>query len=105
MSDVPTVDAWVNQYLLALGEFNLDNFNADGSSNGFEVWIIFIMATFISQIIIFNMLVNLTGETLSEQLPKKDQIALCEEISLLKDFAIEYFDDKNGTENKYMYIA
>ena len=42
----PAANAAINQYLLALGEFNSDNFSA--GPNKSIVWILFIAATFIS---------------------------------------------------------
>ena len=41
-------DAYLNQYMLALGEFGTDNFSADGSRNSAVLWVLFIIATFLS---------------------------------------------------------
>ena len=55
------VNIAMDQYLLLLGEFQgLDDF--DGVYAGL-VWIIFFMATFISQVIIFNMLIAIMGDS------------------------------------------
>ena len=55
------VSALINQYLLALGEFGTDNFSA--GSNSWIIWLLFIGATFLSQITILNMLIAIMGDT------------------------------------------
>ena len=55
------VNIAMDQYLLLLGEFQgLDDFDGDYAG---LVWIIFFMATFISQVIIFNMLIAIMGDS------------------------------------------
>ena len=57
----------LNQYLLALGEFNMDAFSENGAGdklpNSPLVWALFIGATFITQITILNMLIAIMGDT------------------------------------------
>jgi len=59
----PFLDALLNQYMLALGEFGTDNFSADGSKNSQICWMLFVAATFLSQITILNMLIAIMGDT------------------------------------------
>lgn len=61
---------WVNQYLLLLGEFDLENY--DNGPNSILIWIMFILATFMSQIIIFNMLIAIMSDTYAKISEKKE---------------------------------
>ena len=57
-----TFNTLFNQYLLALGEFGMDNFK-EGSPNLWLVIALFITATFLTQITILNMLIAIMGDT------------------------------------------
>lgn len=57
---IPFLDAFIRTYLVALGEYEIDQFT------GFDsplVWIYFLMATFIVQIIFMNLLIAIMGDT------------------------------------------
>ena len=79
-----------NQYLLALGEFDMDNFNEGGNTK--ELWFLFVCATFFSQIMILNMLVGIMGETLGKVNEKAEQAALSQQINILDDFAFLFLE-------------
>ena len=52
----------LNQYELALGEFNTDGFiSEDGGSE--ITWLLFCLATMITQIMFLNMLIAIMGDT------------------------------------------
>lgn len=55
------LNAFYNQYMLSLGEFNLDSF-ANGPQT-YMCYFFFIMATFLTQITFLNMLIALMGDT------------------------------------------
>ena len=55
-------NALLMQYLLALGDFNFTEYFVATSTNSNLVWIIFIMATFLIQITILNMLIAIMGD-------------------------------------------
>ena len=55
------LNAVLNQYFLALGEFSTDNFS-DQPNSGLA-WILFVAATFVTQITILNMLIAIMGDT------------------------------------------
>jgi len=59
------VSAILNQYLVALGDWDTENYEISGnrSSNSYLVWILFIFTTFFSQIVIFNILIAIMGDT------------------------------------------
>ena len=55
------VDSTLNQYLLMLGEFDLDGF--ENHANLAICYMIFILSTFITQITFLNMLIAIMGDT------------------------------------------
>jgi len=100
----------MDQYLLALGEFSTDNFSivTDEKTDVDEMmpnatlnWFFFILATFITQITIMNMLIAIMGDTFGKVTEIKEQSALREKIKILADFV-----DIVSLENKqssYVY--
>ena len=58
------INAFINQYLLSLGEFDLDNF-----SKGPQPWMcygLFILATFLTQVTALNMIIAIMSDTFSK---------------------------------------
>jgi len=57
------LNIFINQYLLALGEFEtLDNFDTDNGESP-ALWLTFIFATFALQLIFLNMLIGIMAMT------------------------------------------
>ena len=77
------VDMLLNQYLLALGEFSLDNF----ASNQQNVlcYLFFIFATFISQVTMLNMLIAIMGDTFGKVIENKTVNAIKSKLELMDD--------------------
>jgi hypothetical protein len=61
------LDTLVRSYLLGLGSFDFTNFNEDTNSKGTQslTWILFLLATFITQILFMNMVIAIMGNTYS----------------------------------------
>ena len=57
----PMLDVLVNQYLLALGEFGLDNFEPHPYTGACLTF--FILATIITQLTMMNMLIAVMADT------------------------------------------
>ena len=57
----PMFDSLLNMYMLSLGDFDLPNFELFGYDTA--VWIIFVSATFIVQILFLNLLIAAMGDT------------------------------------------
>lgn len=91
----------MNQYLLLLGEFDLDN--NDNGSYVVIVWIVFVLATFISQVIIFNMLIAIMGDSYAKVSEMREQAALKEKINILCDY-LRLVTDKDDKENFLVYM-
>ena len=59
--EMPIVDASLNQYMLMLGEFNMDGFRYH--ENRGICYLIFLFSTFITQITFLNMLIAIMSDT------------------------------------------
>ena len=79
---MPIVDILLNQYQLILGEFDTDNY----TDTDYLPWIFFVAATFLSQVLIFNMLIAIMGDTYARVSEMKNQAALKEKIGILCDY-------------------
>ena len=80
-----TVDLLLNQYLLSLGEFSTDSF--ENHTNKILIWIIFISATFFTQITMLNMLIAIMGDTFAKVSEKKSMYATQNRIAIMHDFS------------------
>ena len=60
------VDSVVNQYLLALGEFQYDAFAS--SPSGPLIWSFFLLSTYLTQVTFMNMLIAIMSNTFSRVL-------------------------------------
>ena len=58
---IPWIDAFVRSYLVGLGEFGMDNYSS--GEGGALVWIFFLLATFITQLLFMNLLIAIMGDT------------------------------------------
>ena len=84
----PTFGFWLlnlllNQYMLALGEFNMDNFADQPQS--LMCFFFFISATFITQITMFNMLIAIMGDTFERVMENKEVNATQTKLELMSD--------------------
>lgn len=69
-------NAFEAMYELGLGEFSIDSYDSNSANqtdpnakplNVVFVYILFILATYLIQIVLMNMLIAIMGETLAEQ--------------------------------------
>ena len=74
----------LNNYITAIGDYETDGFKTDGGD--VIIWILFIMATFISQVTFLNMLIAIMGDTFDRVSEVKEQSALAEKINILADY-------------------
>lgn len=75
----------LNQYLLALGEFSLDNFASN--QQVFLCYFFFICATFISQVTMLNMLIAIMGDTFDKVIENRNVNAIKSKLELMDDQA------------------
>ena len=70
--------------MLGLGEFGFTG--RFSGENAWAFWIFFCLATFITQVIIFNMLIAVMSDTYDKVSERKDQATLQEKIRILADY-------------------
>ena len=77
------LDATLNQYMLMLGEFNMDGF--ENHVNLYLVYSLFILSTFITQITFLNMLVAIMGDTFDRVISQRPTYSLKNKLRLMAD--------------------
>lgn len=100
-----SVDMLVNQYMLSLGEFNYENF-ADQPNAAF-CFGFFIASTFITQLVMLNMLIAIMGDTFERVIENRDVNATKTKLELMSDLVSTLKQTgKPGDEKKYfMFIV
>lgn len=78
----PPIDAIIHAYLTGLGDFGKDNYSEDNSR---VVWIMFILATLIVQLIFMNLLIAIMGESFGRINGIMEQSTLKELCSMMLD--------------------
>ena len=96
----------LNQYELALGEFNTDGF-LDENGGSEITWILFCLATMITQIMFLNMLIAIMGDTFERVTESREQSALVEKITILADYVylVPREEEKKKTLNRYLFAV
>jgi len=79
---IPPLDAMIHAYLTGLGDFNKDTYSDDNSR---VVWIMFILATIIVQLIFMNLLIAIMGESFSRITAIMQQSTLKELCCIMQD--------------------
>ena len=96
-----TVDLLLNQYLLSLGEFSSDGF--EHHTNKYLVWIIFISATFFTQITMLNMLIAIMGDTFAKVSENRSMYATQNRIAIMQDFSGNFRSQTKA--NLFLYVV
>ena len=68
------LNAFYNQYMLALGDFSYGNF--ENGPQTYLCYLLFLTATFMTQITFLNMLIALMGDTFAKVMEQKEQFGL-----------------------------
>ena len=101
------LNAALNQYELSLGEFDTeDRFRGAGDGGDDEAWIIFIVATMITQIMFLNMLIAIMGDTFDRVTESRAQSALVEKIRILADYVyvVPRESAAAGTMSRFLFV-
>ena len=77
-------DAAFSSYLIGLGEFGIEEWAKHPS--GWLIWVYFILATFFTQIMFFNMLIAIMGSTYEKVTADKEKASLLERVNLYIDW-------------------
>ena len=83
------IDSFFTEYLLMLGEFEI--LNSEGLSTYPKIvnnllWCYFFLATFMTQVVFFNVLVAVIGESYAEKWANKDKYALQQTATIYGDY-------------------
>lgn len=100
--DTKLFDSLMTQYLLGLGEFETDAY----SSNKYAVylWLMFLIATILTQIILFNALIAILGDTYARIMEQRDLYGIIQRTSIYADFT-HMITPFTWIDQKYVYIA
>ena len=79
---IASIDALINAYLIGLGDFSYDTYS---TTNKYFVWIFFLSATFIVQLVFMNMLIAMMGETFGRISGLLEQATLKEQCVMMND--------------------
>ena len=96
-----SVDLLLNQYLLSLGEFSSDGF--EHHVNKILVWIIFISATFFTQITMLNMLIAIMGDTFAKVTENRSMYTTQNRIAIMQDFSGNF--RRPTKSNLFLYVV
>ena len=75
-------DAIVHAYLTGLGDFNKDNYS---ELNSLTVWLFFLGATILVQLVFMNLLIALMGDAYGEIMAIQEQSTMKELCSMMED--------------------
>ena len=94
----------MNQYLLSLGEFNMEPF-ADNPTT-ILCYIFFICATFMTQLTMLNMLIAIMGDTFSRVIEDKEVNATKTKLELMADLkAIMKGSGARDDDEVFLFVA
>ena len=103
---LPIFDAPLNQYMLMLGEFNMDGFRYH--ENKVSCYLIFLFSTFITQITFLNMLIAIMGDTFDRVISKKSLHSTKNKLELMTDMiSVTKLISRKRNENEdkiYFYL-
>ena len=85
--DYRFLDTLLNQYLSTFGEFSVGSNSTSGTTTGFN-YACFISATLFINLIIFNILIAVMGDTYDKVFENKDKTIFRLRLSVLNDYAI-----------------
>ena len=95
----------IHQYLASLGDFSLDDYSKstdlDRDGDGGIDWTVFICGTFFVNVVIFNMLIALMGDTYDNVFENKRKAVLLLKIQALSEFSFLF---KKLEEAKYLFV-
>ena len=96
------LNSFLNQYLLTLGEFSLDNYTKSTDQNSGIDWSFFLGATFFGQLLILNMLIAIMANTFDKIFENQTQFILQLKLEVLNDYSF-LFSLKDIPD--FLYIA
>lgn len=104
------VDTFYTQWLLGLGEFEMldsaDESAVQSKSVKLLLWFYFFLATLVSQLVMFNTLIAILGDTYSRIMEKRVHYALKAKTEVYADFMyqIEMIGFNDFLNQPYLYV-
>ena len=92
----------INQYMLALGEFEFDGFE-EGSQATF-CYVLFILATFFSQITQLNMLIAIMSNTFEKVMENRELHAIQTKLELMGELSSNIHEDTDD-KKRFLYVV
>ena len=94
----------VNQYLLALGEFSMDGF--EGQPQEACCYILFIMATFFTQLTMLNMLIAIMGDTYARVMDNKELYRVKTKLAITSELSSNFFRVSREADHKvFLFVV
>jgi len=101
--DMVYLDSLLSSYMLGLGEFETDNYGDNNFNN--LLWLYFMLATFLSQIVFVNTLIAILGSTYARIMDNKVTHALMERAKIYHDFMHLIKPMKRLCHAKFIYVV
>ena len=89
--------------MLSLGEFSIDAY--DGEPQVYLCYILFLSATFFTQITFLNMLIALMGDTYGKVMESQETYALQTQRSIMNDYTAMINDEVDPTDYRPFMIV
>lgn len=90
-------------FLGALGDFSAENYNQ--GYNATLSMFMFILATYVIQVIFMNMLICIMGDTFGKVQESSVSSSMMEQVNLIKDFEFLVDLDRIFDGKKFMFIV
>ena len=97
-------DAFFGNYKIALGEFPLDDWNGDDTFGLAMMGVLFVLATFFSQITLLNMLIAIMGDTFGTVYAKKQSNSMRMKVQFISEFEKTIINTYMSEKMHYMFI-
>jgi hypothetical protein len=81
-TEVPLFDSFIHAYLTGLGDFNKDAYSEHNSKT---VWVFFLIATVIVQLVFMNLLIALMSDAYADIMAIQEQSTMKELCSMMED--------------------
>ena len=92
----------LNQYLLALGDFQIEDFD-NGSQTGL-CYMFFVLATLISQVTMLNMLIAIMGDTFEHIIENKDLNSVKTKIEVMAELVNNIYTEGEVDEERFLFV-
>jgi hypothetical protein len=96
------LDAFSQTWSLGLGSFRLLDY---AGKQSYLPWLIYYIATFVTNIMFLNMLIAVMGDTWERMKDKREQIGLMQRTQLISDFIQNFTVQKTLDTSRYLYLV